>query len=80
MNPILGIILWFVIVIGSSYLFASVGWMLANDLCALNKPYREASIEIPAEWINVTKEIENEDGTITNLGEKFGNKNNESIH
>lgn len=67
MNPILGIILWFVIVIGSSYLFASVGWMLANDLCALNKPYREASIEIPAEWINVTKEIENEDGTVTEL-------------
>ena len=25
-------------------------------------------------------DIENEDGTITNLGEKFGNKNNESIH
>lgn len=67
MNPILAIVLWFVIVIGSSYLFASVGWMLANDLCALNKPYREASIEIPAEWINVTKEIENEDGTIQEL-------------
>ena len=67
MNPILAIVLWFVIVIGSSYLFASVGWMLANDLCALNKPYREASIEIPAEWINVTKEIENEDGTVTEL-------------
>lgn len=67
MNPILAIVLWFVIVIGSSYLFASIGWMLANDLCALNKPYREASIEIPAEWINVTKEIENEDGTIQEL-------------
>ena len=25
-------------------------------------------------------DIENEDGTITNLGEKFGNKNNESVH
>ena len=25
-------------------------------------------------------DIENEDGTITNLGEKFGNKNNETIH
>lgn len=25
-------------------------------------------------------DIENEDGTITNLGEKFGNKNDESIH
>lgn len=25
-------------------------------------------------------DIENEDGTITNLGEKFGNKNDEGIH
>ena len=25
-------------------------------------------------------DIENEDGTIVNLGEKFGNKNNEDIH
>lgn len=25
-------------------------------------------------------DIENEDGTIINLGEKFGNKNNETIH
>ena len=25
-------------------------------------------------------DIENEDGTITNLGEKFGNLNNENIH
>ncbi len=25
-------------------------------------------------------DIENEDGTITNLGEKFGNKNDEIIH
>jgi len=25
-------------------------------------------------------DIENEDGTITNLGEKFGNKNDDGIH
>ena len=25
-------------------------------------------------------DIENKDGTITNLGEKFGNKNDENIH
>lgn len=25
-------------------------------------------------------DIENEDGSITNLGEKFGNKNNENLH
>ena len=67
MNPILAIILWFVIVVGSSYLFASIGWMLANDLCALNKPYKEAAIEVPESWINVTKEIENEDGSVETI-------------
>ena len=67
MNPILAIILWFVIVVGSSYLFASIGWMLANDLCALNKPYKEASIEVPEEWISLTKEVTNEDGTTSEI-------------
>lgn len=67
MNPILAIVLWFVIVIGSSYLFASIGWMLANDLCALNKPYKEASVEIPEAWINMTKEVTDEDGNVSEI-------------
>ncbi len=62
-HPLIAIVLWLVIVVGSSYLLAGFGWMLANDLCALNKPFTEAAIEVPETWINVTKEIENEDGT-----------------
>lgn len=67
MHPLVAIVLWVVIVVGSSYLLAGFGWMLANDLCALNKPYLEASIEVPEDWINVTKEVENEDGEIETI-------------
>ena len=66
-HPLLKIVIWFIVVISSSYLLASVGWMLANDLCAFNKPKVETVVEIPAEWIDVTKEIENEDGSVTTL-------------
>ena len=61
-HPLIAIVLWIVIVVGSSYMFAGIGWMLANDLCALNKPYAEAAIEVPESWINVPKEVEDEDG------------------
>ena len=66
-NPLLAIVIWCAFVFTASYMLAGVGWLLANDLCAFDKPEKEAVIEIPAEWINVTKEIENEDGTVTEL-------------
>lgn len=62
MNPILGILLWVVIVAASSAIFAGVGWMLANDLCAFNKTYVEATVEIPEEWFT-EKEVTQDDGT-----------------
>ena len=49
MNPILGILLWVVIVVSSSAIFAGVGWMLANDFCAFNKAPLETTVEIPEE-------------------------------
>ena len=61
-NPILGILLWVVIVASSSAIFAGVGWMLANDLCAFNKAYMEVSVEIPEEWFTES-EVTQEDGT-----------------
>lgn len=64
MNPLLGILLWVVIVGASSAIFAGVGWMLANDLCAFNKTPLEASVEIPEEWFT-EKEVAQEDGTVT---------------
>ena len=62
MNPILGILLWLVIVVSSSAIFAGVGWMLANDFCAFNKAPLEVSVEIPEEWFTET-EVKQEDGT-----------------
>lgn len=67
MNPLLKLVIWVAFVISSSYFLAGFGWMLANDLCAFDKQEVETAIEIPGEWINVTKEIENDDGSITTL-------------
>ena len=50
-NPLLGILLWVVIVVASSAIFAGVGWMLANDLCAFNKTPLETTVVISEEWI-----------------------------
>ena len=62
-NPFLGVILWLMVVVASSAILAGVGWMLANDLCSLNKPALEATVEIPEEWITSTREVEQDDGT-----------------
>lgn len=68
-NPILtallSIILWVVIVVGASVILAGQGWKWANDLCALNKTYLEATVEIPEEWIVGTEQITDDDGDVT---------------
>ncbi len=66
-NPLLGIVIWCAFVFSASYLLAGFGWLLANDLCAFDKPEKEAVIEVPAQWFNVTKEIENSDGTVQEI-------------
>ena len=43
------ILLYIVFVVAASAVVAGVGWLLANDLCALNKPYVEAQIEVTTE-------------------------------
>ena len=62
-NPLLGIVLWVVIVVASSAIFAGVGWMLANDLCAFNKEPLETTVEISEEWIT-EKEVKQDDGSV----------------
>lgn len=62
-NPLLGILLWVVIVVASSAIFAGVGWMLANDLCAFNKEPLEVAVEIPEEWFT-EKQVKQDDGTV----------------
>lgn len=66
-NPFLSFLLWIVVVAVSSAVLAGVGWMLANDLCALNKPEKTATIEVTEDWITGTKEVENSDGTTTEV-------------
>ena len=48
-NPILGFLIYIVFVVVSSALLAGVGWLLANDLCALNKEMAEVTIEVTKE-------------------------------
>ncbi len=45
-NPVLNVVLYLVCVVVVSALLAGVGWLLANDLCALNKEYKEVTIEV----------------------------------
>ncbi len=63
MNPFLAVILWVVVVVASSAILAGVGWMLANDLCALNKPDLTVQFEVLEEW-GATREEKQEDGTV----------------
>ena len=66
-NPFLALILWVVIVAASSIIAASVGWMLANDFAALNKPFQEAEIKITEDLVSeVTKETQ-ENGKVNEV-------------
>lgn len=63
-NPLLAILLWLVIVASSSAICAGVGWMLANDFAALNKPSRESTIQITEDYIAEVSRERQEDGSI----------------
>ena len=45
-NPLLRALLYLVCVVVASTLLAGIGWLLANDLCALNKEYKEVTIQV----------------------------------
>ena len=60
-NPFLALLLWVVIVIASSVILAGVGWMLANDLCALTGEDQEVEVVVPEEWFTTTV-VKNQDG------------------
>lgn len=48
-NPILSFLIYVIFVAASSALLAGIGWLLANDLCALNKEALETTIEVTKE-------------------------------
>lgn len=62
-NPLLAILLWIAIVATTSSICAGVGWMLANDFAALNKPAMETSIKITDDFIAGVTEEKQEDGS-----------------
>ena len=66
-NPLLAILLWIAIVAASSSICAGVGWMLANDFAALNKPYKEVSFEVREDWVSSVEEERQENGKITEI-------------
>ena len=45
-SPVARVLLYLVCVVVASTLLAGIGWLLANDLCALNKEYKEVTIEV----------------------------------
>ncbi len=64
-NPFLGFILWLVFVVAGSALLAGVGWLLANDLCALNKDYKEVTIHVTKEdTVDTVTDMLKEEGLI----------------
>ncbi len=63
-----GSLLYVAFVIGCSVLLAIYGWTLANDVLALNKAERSATITLPDEHFKTREEkieVEDEDGNVT---------------
>lgn len=63
-NPLLAILLWLVIVGASSAICAAVGWMLANDFAALNKPLKEVTVQISEDYVSEVAQEKQEDGSV----------------
>ena len=62
-NPLLALLLWLVIVGASSAIFAAVGWMLANDFAALNKPLKEVSFQVTEDFVSEVVQEKQQDGS-----------------
>ena len=45
-NPLLRALVYLICVVAASTLLAGIGWLLANDLCALNKEYEEVTVQV----------------------------------
>lgn len=58
-------LIWAVCVVSVSFLLAGIGWKLANDMCAFNKPYVEATVVVDESWNTVEKKVTQEDGSVT---------------
>ena len=61
-NPLLALLLWLAIVATSSAIFAAVGWMLANDFAALNKPPMETTFQVTEDFVSEVVQEKQENG------------------
>ncbi len=61
-NPLLALLLWLAIVAASSAIFAGVGWMLANDFAALNKPPMEVAFQVTEDFVLEVVQEKQENG------------------
>ena len=57
-HPLLAVVLWAAIVAASSMILAGVGWLLANDFAALNKPMKEVNFQVSEDWIKSTETVD----------------------
>ena len=58
-------VLYIVFVISVSVLLAAVGWIAANDVLALNKPARTATVVLPENLFTITQSTDEEGNTKT---------------
>jgi len=63
-NPLLAILLWAAFVGVASVICASVGWMLANDFAALNKPYQEVEFQVTEDLVAEVAQETQDDGSV----------------
>ena len=64
-SKVAGAFLYVLFVIGLSAVLATVGWIWANDLLALNKEYTSAIITVPDDAITYTQETDEDGNTYT---------------
>ena len=64
-SKVAGAFLYVLFVIGLSAVLATVGWVWANDLLALNKEYASVIITVPDEAITYTEETDENGNTYT---------------
>ena len=64
-SKVAGAFLYVLFVIGLSAVLATVGWVWANDLLALNKEYTSAIITVPDDAITYTQETDEDGNTYT---------------
>lgn len=71
-SKVAGALLYVLFVIGLSAILATVGWVWANDLLALNKEYTSVIITVPDDAITYTQETDENGNTYTSTKADMG--------